>query len=489
MWLCIRFPRLLLDQPLAADERQSGPQALLAQHHIEEVNREAFAAGVRVGQSLASARTLCPALQCRAANPERMTERLNQLALWAYRFTPEVSIAQPDSLLLELSGSLKLFDGFEKIFKRLRWGFRKRRIPTCYGLAHTPLAASLLSFDDTAPETLLTPDGQLNQRAVTTLLNSQPCHRLPCDLRQKEQLLTLGLNTLGEVHQLPRTALSRRLGKDFSLMLEKLYGQQPDPRPYYQPPDKFFSERQFNGELNRSEELRFPAAGLLDELGHYLQLKQWVCRELHWQFYYCDGQHSELHMPVSHTHFDRRALLALVLLQLEKFELSGPVDSLALRCNHFDAVQQHSNDLFPHSSPFDHERHTRYVAVLDKLRARLGTAALQQPALHSAHLPEQAAIHPPPTSKTTGQTTADRSTETRRPLWLLEKPLRLQEKNGQPCWQGTLEILQGPERLDNQWWRQRHARDYYIARTCKHSLCWIFRDCLHQHWYLHGWFG
>ena len=29
MWLCIRFPRLLLDQSLAPEQRQLGPQALL----------------------------------------------------------------------------------------------------------------------------------------------------------------------------------------------------------------------------------------------------------------------------------------------------------------------------------------------------------------------------------------------------------------------------------------------------------------------------
>ncbi|WP_372777487.1 DNA polymerase Y family protein [Litorivivens sp.] len=482
MWLCIRFPRLLLGQALAPEQRQLGPQALLLNNRIDEVNRAAAAAGVRPGQSLSTARSLCPELQCRQPDAEHMQQRLAQLALWAYRFTPEVSLAKPDCLLLNICGSLKLFDGFKPLFRRLRSGFRKRRIPASYGLGHTPWAATLLSYGQLDITTLLDADGQLNEAAVIDQLNRQPSAHLPCDKQQQERLLTLGLNTLGELKALPDSALSRRFGKGFSRLLNQLYGSAPDPRPYFQPPDVFFSERQFNGELTRSEELRFPLAGLLDELGHYLQLKQWVCRQLRWQFCYCNGEHDELVMPVSHAHFDRRQLLSLVLLKLERYTLRGAVDSLALHCTEFEAVQQRSTELFSDISLFDHERQARYLALLDKLRARLGEQALWQPALREQHLPEQA----------TGRETARNGPEDdfpERPLWLLESPLPLQEKNRQPCWQGPLTLLQGPERLDNQWWQQRQVRDYYIARTSHYALCWVYQDRLQQRWYLHGWFA
>ena len=122
------------------------------------------------------------------------------------------------------------------------------------------------------------------------------------------------------------------------------------------------------------------------------------------------------------------------------------------------------------------------LASLDKLRARLGEQALWQPVLREQHLPEQA----------TGRETARNGSEgdfPERPLWLLESPLPLQEKNRLPCWQGPLTLLQGPERLDNQWWQQRQVRDYYIARTSHYALCWVYQDRLQQRWYLHGWFA
>lgn len=486
MWLCLRFPRLLLDQPLDPALRLSGPQALVSQHLVEEANREAQQSGVRPGQSLATARSLCPGLQCRSATPDQMQARLEQLALWAYRFTPEISLHLPDSLLLNISGSLKLFGGFNRLYRRLRAGFRKRRVPLACGLGHTPLAAHLLSYDPQPFDDLLTAEGHLDNKRVQQRLDRQASHRLPCDHRHREQLFTLGLETLGQVNTLPRSALSRRFDHHFSQMLDRLYGQQEDPRTFFQPPDVFCGERQFNGELTRSDELRFPAAGLLDDLGAFLRLKQWVCRELQWHFHYCDGQHSSLLMPVSHSHFDHRSLLALVLLQLEKQELPGPVDSLTLHCARFESVQQRSSDLFPQSSLFDHDRHARYLALIDTLRARLGENALHQAQLRSEHLPERALQR---RSYNTRAKSDSVSTTSQRPLWLVEPPLRLKEAEGRPRWQGELELLQGPERIDNHWWQQRQTRDYYIACTQENALCWVFRDCLNSHWYLHGWFG
>ncbi|MFT5032292.1 MAG: protein ImuB, partial [Bacteroidia bacterium] len=86
MWLYVRFPLLLLDRDLGTDTNANQAQALQNQRSIIEVNRAAQAAGVRTGQSLSTARSLCPELECRTPCPDRMRSQLEQLALWAYRF-------------------------------------------------------------------------------------------------------------------------------------------------------------------------------------------------------------------------------------------------------------------------------------------------------------------------------------------------------------------------------------------------------------------
>ena len=47
--------------------------------------------------------------------PDRQQQLLEQLAMRAQRFTPRVSLAPPDGLLLEVKGSLHLFGGMEDI--------------------------------------------------------------------------------------------------------------------------------------------------------------------------------------------------------------------------------------------------------------------------------------------------------------------------------------------------------------------------------------
>jgi protein ImuB len=87
-----------------------------------------------------------------------------------------------------------------------------------------------------------------------------------------------------------------------------------------------------------------------------------------------------------------------------------------------------------------------------------------------------------------------------KPLWLLAEPQPL-EGTEQPCFEGTLELEQGPERIESGWWDGRDVqRDYYVARNPAGVRLWVFRDrgraprAVHAddpavRWFLHGVFG
>lgn len=54
----------------------------------------------------------------------------------------------------------------------------------------------------------------------------------------------------------------------------------------------------------------------------------------------------------------------------------------------------------------------------------------------------------------------------------------------------TLTLLQGPHYMLTGWWDDGPAhRGYYIARTTKHCLYWIFQDLTTQQWFLQGFFS
>ncbi|MGM3125381.1 hypothetical protein, partial [Bacillus cereus group sp. BC257] len=76
---------------------------------------EAIAAGIRPGQKLSTALGLLPGLSVFERDMARERQTLENLACWAGRFTPCVSLAQPNELLLEIGGCLRLFGGIEPI--------------------------------------------------------------------------------------------------------------------------------------------------------------------------------------------------------------------------------------------------------------------------------------------------------------------------------------------------------------------------------------
>ena len=81
----------------------------------------------------------------------------------------------------------------------------------------------------------------------------------------------------------------------------------------------------------------------------------------------------------------------------------------------------------------------------------------------------------------------------RRPLWMLQTPEPLITDKNRPCYQGVLQLVSGPERLETGWWdNEGIAHDYFVARTLKGVDLWIYRDrSKHRNasWYLAGMFG
>ena len=68
-------------------------------------------------------------------------QRLEQLAIRAQRFTPRVSLAPPDGLLLEVAGSLHLFAGVTGLRRELMEECLSLRGRPVLAFAPTPLAA------------------------------------------------------------------------------------------------------------------------------------------------------------------------------------------------------------------------------------------------------------------------------------------------------------------------------------------------------------
>jgi len=131
-------------------------------------------------------------------------------------------------------------------------------------------------------------------------------------------------------------------------------------------------------------------------------------------------------------------------------------------------------------------------ALLDRLRARLGAAAVSGVCLVPEHRPERAfrCVSPQPSAR--AEPAAPSLPCAPRPLWLLATPEQLGVHHGEPCHDGPLRIESGPERIESGWWDGSDvARDYYVAATRAGVRLWIYRErgAAARHWFLHGVFG
>ena len=124
------------------------------------------------------------------------------------------------------------------------------------------------------------------------------------------------------------------------------------------------------------------------------------------------------------------------------------------------------------------------TVILIRLRSRLGLQAVEQVGCRDEHLPELA-VH-----TSAGEAAAEGEAPCRqRPFWLLPEPQPLRQRHEQLYWQGPIALVYGPERIEDNWWQAPVSRDYFIARGRQGEHYWVYRDRLHNGWYLHGIFA
>ncbi len=474
LWLGLHFPRFGLE----VAERQTGllpapdaPRVLVRENRICQRNAAAAELGVQLGSTLATAHSLAAAgkpLEHLYANAEQEAARLHFLAGLLYRFSAEVSLEPTDAIVLEIGKSLRLFGSFTTI--------EQDAVALCEQLGHSACA-----------RTATTPSAALAlARSGCRSLQAVPLASLSLEAKHLERFANMGLHTLGQVLHLPSRELGQRFGRALLGLLDRLQGNTPEPRSSIVPPAQFSECLHLLEPLRSKEALTRPMQRLLDELAQWLMGQQLGAAVLVWRFL---SHHPDatVRLPVrlSKAQQSARAFADISRLQLAQVALPEDVLGIGLEARRLEPWINQSLTLFRHGlSGGAADRHAQPQAepaelagFVDQLTARLGIAACTH--LHSLdqHAPEQAwgthrvgstppaAVHPPPL---------------RRPLWLFTPP--------RPVALEDLRLLEGPERVQSNWWAAAVNRDYYIAEHKSGARCWAYREPPAT-WYLHGYFG
>ncbi|HEX6733214.1 MAG TPA: DNA polymerase Y family protein [Azonexus sp.] len=482
LWLALYFPLFALE---ALPLRQS-PSAVVGCGRILAGDPGAAAAGIMPGQKLSTALGLAPELRVFERDPAREAAALTALACAAGRFTPSVSLAPPDGLLLEIGGCLRLFGGVEAIVDAVRTACGEQGWSTDWAVAPTPLAARWLARAGAARIVMAADE-------LPGALASLSCAAPGWSAEVVARLESFGLRRLGDLAALPTAGLRQRLGNGPVDDLLRARGDVPDPQRCFVFPERFATALELPSRVEHAEGLAFAGQRLFAALAGWLHSRQALVRVCTLELRHDDGSSSALPLRLGEPSADEARLLRLLREHLGRLTLQAPVEALRLEADEVIARPGDSGRLFAEAVAGEGA-----AACLERLRARLGEAAVQVLGLRADYRPECTTVTADPlaavASRPAASGQAAQMPPVTRPLWLLPVPQPLAEEADGPHWHGPLHLLTRAERLESGWWDGGEEgtagdvrRDYFVARNRQGQWAWIFRDG--QGWFLHGLFA
>ena len=507
LWMGLHFPRLPLEAldraagaasapPLAVASDGSANASLLA------VNEGARAAGIRPGMGLGAACASAPRLEVRGRDPALEAAALQELAIWAGRFTAFVSPAPPAGLLLEVGGSLRLFGGVHMLRQGIERGLRELGFHASIGTAPTPAAAWLLARAG-FPEPVLD-RGRLPGRLAEVPL---ACLDLPEPALR--DLAAMGVRSFRDASRLPRDAVSRRVGEALIDAMDRALGKRPEAPARCTAAPEFSRRVDFPDEVEEMPPILSALRRLLRELERFLQARTLGVNALELRLLPRFAPALRIPLTLISASRDPEHLLDLFEKRLERATPTRPIAAIGLDVLGFDVVAPRNADLYEvrAAAPRD-----SLPTLIERLQSRLGRDALWRLALVADHRPERAFSRVPPhdarggvrrppeprrvdhASGTQPRPAASdaarapcRQESASRPLWLLEAPRRIEPEDGR---RERLEISPHFERIESGWWDGEDLRrDYHVARGASGVRYWVYREHRTRDWFIHGIFG
>ena len=487
LWFCVYLPNLPLEACGPGDGHLAVIEERQGVHRVLMAGERARAAGVLPGQSPNAALALLPALKLEERNTIREQQVLELLATWLEQFSSFVCIAGPDVLLLEIAGSLRLFDGLKSLRRQIAAGLEAQGFEAALAIAPTPLAATWLARG--------------RQRAcvrepgnVMAALRHLPLSCLDWPPAVLGSLAGMGVTDVGDCLRLPREGFARRFGVKRLLELDRALGHAADPRNAWRAPERFCADFEMTEEQGDRELLLTICRELLQAHEQFLLARQLGTQRLLFTFFHLKAKATSLPLGTARAGRAADHWYELLRLRFEKLVLPEPVIAIRLRGGTTQALHGASGRLAFHDrAPREHYYSMSQLA--ERLAARIGN--------ESVHGVNAVADHRPQYAWHTRDLFAARAADVlvmvrqgiERPLWLLPEPELLSTDNGHPLHRGKLRFVAGPERLETGWWDECGiARDYYTAVSPSGAGVWIFSN-RGRHaereagWYLHGIFG
>jgi protein ImuB len=480
-WIAVYLPNLAFDVfgREVSDEPAVVVEPLHGQIYVVAVNRFARRCGIVPGAKLNSAFALAASLRVFERSVRREQASLESLSAWAQRLTSTVSPSPPDTVLLEVAGSVRLFGSLAAIQHKLDEELARRRWTRRLCAAPTAMSALWLARGAAEDvESLATLSGRLGSLPVRVT-------RWPLEVQALLQ--DLGLRTIADCLRLPRDGFARRVGLAYLHDLDRALARRFDLHESFVPRERWGTKRELYHETSDAAVFIAAVEDMLDALTIELRRRQAEVRTLSIAFEHVRREPTFECFDWAEPTHERRRLLSLLSDRLERIVLPAPAIALRLTTGFLLPLRPKADDLFD-KTPVETLAHV----LLERLRARLGADAVHGIVPVAEHRPEFAWSRSDARAATaSARAEGPLSPSARqRPLWLLPIPLPLGSIEAHRYYRGSVELGSSAERIESGWWDGRDAcRDYYAASSSGGERLWIYRDRRSLAWHLHGLFG
>ncbi|HMP56126.1 MAG TPA: DNA polymerase Y family protein, partial [Novosphingobium sp.] len=432
----------------------------------------------RPGMMLADARALCPALGVAPADPAGDLAFLERLALWARRWGPWSALDPPDGLLVDVTGVAHLFGGEAALLADVRQRLTSRGLDTRAAIAPTAGAAWALAHHG-AEGAIMAADDSLDHLPVAAL-------RL--DPQVLLLLHRLGLKRVGDLSGVARPALARRFRTALApaanplLRLDQLLGRMPEPLLPVLPAPVPLVQRRLMEPIRHRALLDRVLGDLCADMARLLEGRGLGARRLELGLWKVDGEVIARHLGLAAASREAAHVAGLFARRLDDLDAGFGIELAQLRAPWTEPLALGQQDMEAAAEL----RGTSLAACIDRLVARLGSAAVRRPALRASHIPERAQVWVgplAPEAPSQGELGFHA-----RPLKLLERAEAIAVIHATPDglprrfrWRGEVHEVaraEGPERIAPEWWRERSTarlRDYYRVEDEQGRRYWIYR--------------
>jgi protein ImuB len=466
------------------------PQAL-----VLYANTRARRLGVRPGQRYATALTLASDLQAGPVSRTDIDRHVTRLADRLRRYSPHVEPSHdtPGVFWLDAQGLGRLYSSLHAWAQAVRLDLQRAGMRATVAVGFTRFGSYALARCHQG--TTVCEDPGEERVAVQRV----PLVCVDLDPEVREQLITLGIQTVGEFLRLPADGIRQRFGAATDTLYQLAAGHRWSPLvpvPAEEPQERL---AHFDAPETHVDRLIFVVKRLLDSLlAGLVRQASAVVELVLWMKLDDRSTRTERVRPAAST-LDAAQLLALVRLRLDALRLPAGLVTLRLTAITCPATPEQRR-LFPRYARRDPELADQAFA---RLRAEFGEQSVVCARLGNGHLPsaqftweplERAPLRASPVVVTTRPLVRRILAQPRELApnlaQLLASGFRLQASGTADAFAEARspkpEAVFGPYIIAGAWWNGGVRRDYYFTPAAQGSLWWVFFDHRRQRFFLQG---